>query len=87
MHKFVSEFDPSDLPVIAKASKPMENTPLNAAVTSLPAEERIEEAYALILDAVFSFYFAKELDTKISVISKSQHGPFSSALKKPARAW
>lgn len=80
--KFVSEFAPSDLPVIAKASKPMEKTPLNAAVASLPAEERIEEAYALITNAVFRFYFAKELDTKLGSISESHHGPLSLALRK-----
>ncbi|WP_461189363.1 hypothetical protein [Arthrobacter sp. Z4-13] len=82
MPRFISEFNPSDLPVIAKDSKPMENSPLNAAVMMLPTEERVEEAYALILDAVYSFYFAKELETRLGSISESHHGPLSLALKK-----
>lgn len=82
MPAFVSEFDPLDLPFIAKDSKPLQNTPLDAAMLALPAEERIEEAYALILDAVYSYYFAKELNAKLDQLILSKSGPLSSGLRK-----
>lgn len=78
---FLSEFDPADLPAIAKESKPLENAPLDAAVQALPAEKRIEEAYALILDAVYSYYFAKELYAKLDRLILSKSGPLSSGLR------
>ncbi|MEB2529195.1 hypothetical protein [Kocuria rosea] len=77
---FVSEFNLSELPVIAEDSKPMDNVPLDQAVQALPSEKRIEEAHALILRAVYRYYFAKELDTELSQMSRSVKGPLSSAL-------
>lgn len=77
---FLSEFDPADLPFIAKESIPLKNVPLDTAVEALPAEKRIEEAYALVLDAVYGYYFAKELDAKLGQLILSKSGPLSSGL-------
>lgn len=60
----------------------MENDPLNAAVLALPAEERVAEAYALILHAVYSYYFAKELNNTMGDIIQRTTGPLHSALEQ-----
>ena len=83
---FVSEFDSSALPVISEDSKPMQNTPLDQAAHALPPEKRTEEAHALILDAVYRYYFAKELDTELGQMSRSVKGPLSLALNSMRNA-
>lgn len=83
---FASEFDSSALPVISEDSKPMQNTPLDQAAHALPPEKRTEEAHALILDAVYRYYFAKELDTELGQMSRSVKGPLSSALNSMRNA-
>lgn len=77
---FVSEFDSSAMPVIPEDSKPMQNIPLDQAAQALPPDKRIEEAQALILDAVYRYYFAKELDAELGQMSRSVKGPLSLAL-------
>lgn len=58
----------------------MENVPLAAAVDALPTEERIEEAYALILEAVYHYYFAKEISGQLGNMNRDATGPIKAAV-------
>ncbi|MFJ6454000.1 hypothetical protein [Paenarthrobacter sp. NPDC091669] len=80
--EFLSEFAPGDVPVIAHNSKPMEHPPLNDALSALPIEKRMEEAYALILEAVYSYYFAKALDADLARLALERPGPLASGLRE-----